>query len=130
MVTYDTRVDLYIAKYPDQEQNLLRQLRDIIHEEVPEVVETISWRMPTFNYLGNLVFFAGYKNHIGFYPLPSGIEAFKQELEGFHTTKGTIQFSLDKPLPEDLVRKLIRFRVQENEKKAESKFSVEPKSGD
>jgi uncharacterized protein YdhG (YjbR/CyaY superfamily) len=118
MVTYDTRVELYIAKYPEQEQNLLRQLREIIHEEVPEVVETISWGMPTFNYLGNLVFFAGYKKHIGFYPLPSGIEAFKQELEGFPTTKGTIQFSLDKPLPEDLVRKLIRFRVEENRKKA------------
>ncbi|AEV30107.1 hypothetical protein SpiGrapes_2332 [Sphaerochaeta pleomorpha str. Grapes] len=118
MERFDTRVDAYISTFPPAVQLLLLQLRAIIHEEAPDVVETISWGMPTFKYKGTLVFFAGFKKHIGFYPLPSGIEAFAHELAGYHTSKGTIQFPLGAKLPEDLIRKLLRYRIAENEEKA------------
>ena len=118
MEKFDGRVDAYIAAFPPAVQILLLQLRAIIHEEAPEVVETISYGMPTFKYLGTLVFFAGFKKHIGFYPLPSGIESFAQELAGYHTSKGTVQFPLDAKLPEALIRKLLRYRIAENEERA------------
>jgi uncharacterized protein YdhG (YjbR/CyaY superfamily) len=121
MEKFDSRVDRYIETFPPEVQLLLIQLRDLIHEEAPQVVETFSWGMPTFNYLGTLVFFAGFKKHIGFYPLPSGIEAFSAELTDFHTSKGTIRFPLDAALPVELVRKLIRYRIAENEEKASGK---------
>ncbi|WP_320129776.1 DUF1801 domain-containing protein [uncultured Sphaerochaeta sp.] len=118
MDAFDGRVDSYISTFPQEVQIRLKQLRAIIHEEVPEVVETISWGMPTFRYRGNLVFFAGFKKHIGFYPLPSGIEAFSSELAGFSTSKGAVQFPFDKELPLELIKKLIRFRLAENSEKS------------
>ena len=92
---------------------LLERLRTIIAQEAPEAIEKISYGMPTFYLHGNLVHFAAAKHHIGFYPTPSGVEAFKSELEGLKWSKGAIQFPYDAPLPEALIRKIVRFRVFE-----------------
>ena len=110
----DGRVDEYIATFSEEKQVLMRQIRELIHEVVPDIEETISWKMPTFRHQGDVVHFAAFKNHIGLYPLPSGIEAFIEELSSYHTTKGAIQFPLDKSLPLDLIRKIILFRIEEN----------------
>lgn len=114
-------IDDYIAEFAGPVQNLLRQMHTVIKKEAPEATEAISYAMPTFKLNGNLVHFAGYKNHIGFYPAPSGILAFEKELAGFKTSKGAIQFSLDKPLPTELIKKIVRFRVKENKAKAKMK---------
>ena len=114
-------IDDYIAEFAGPVQKLLRQMHSVIKEEAPEATEAISYAMPTFKLNGNLVHFAGYKNHIGFYPAPSGILAFEKELAGFKTSKGAIQFSLDKPLPTELIKKIVRFRVKENKAKAKMK---------
>lgn len=87
----------------------------------PEAEEKISYQMPTFALYGNLVHFAAHKNHIGFYPTPSGIEAFKEELSAYKGAKGSVQFPLDQPMPYDLISKIVKFRVKENVEKAESK---------
>ncbi len=92
----------------------MEELRRVICESAPKVEETISWGMPTFKLNGNLVHFAAYKSHVGFYPGTSAIEAFKKDLFGYKTSKGTVHFSLDKPIPRDLVRKIVEFRVKEN----------------
>jgi len=89
-------------------------MRKVIRESAPEVEETISYGIPTFKLNGNLVHFAEYKNHIGFYPTPSGIEAFKKELSPFKSAKGSVQFPIDKPIPFNLVEKIVIFRVKEN----------------
>jgi uncharacterized protein YdhG (YjbR/CyaY superfamily) len=88
-----------------------------IREAAPEAVDAISYQIPTFKLNGNLVHFAAFKNHIGFYPTPSGIEAFKKELSLYKGAKGSVQFPIDKPVPYDLVRKIVLFRVKENQKK-------------
>ena len=107
-------VDAYIADSPPQSQEMLRQLRKVIREIVPEATERISYRMPTFDLLGqHLVYFAGYERHVGFYPLPQAIESFKDELASYKTAKGSVQFPLDRPLPVDLVRRMVASRVQE-----------------
>jgi uncharacterized protein YdhG (YjbR/CyaY superfamily) len=107
-------IDEYIAGFPPDVQEKLRKLRATIREAAPDAEETISYQMPTFALHGNLVHFAAFKNHIGFYPTPSGIEAFKNELAVYKGAKGSVQFPLDKPIPYDLVSRIVAFRVKEN----------------
>ena len=96
-------------------------MRETIQKAAPAAEETISYQMPTFTLHGNLVHFAAFKNHIGFYPVPSGLKAFEKELSKFKTGKGSAQFPLDQPLPLALVTKIVKFRVSENLAKAEAK---------
>ncbi|MEN6551606.1 MAG: DUF1801 domain-containing protein [Methanobacterium sp.] len=110
-------IDEYIATFPENVQDILQEIRKVIRESAPEAEEAISYGMPTFKLNGNLVHFAAYEKHIGFYPAPSGIEAFKEELSPYKGGKGSVQFPIDKPLPLDLVEKIVIFRVKENLKK-------------
>lgn len=115
-------INQYIALFPKDIQTLLKQMRATIKEAAPEAEEAIKYQLPTFILKGiNLVHFAAFKNHIGFYPVPTGIEKFKKELAVYKTSKGAVQFPLDKPLPLALIRKIVKFRVAENLKKAEEK---------
>jgi uncharacterized protein YdhG (YjbR/CyaY superfamily) len=114
-------IDDYIAGFPAEIQVLLQQMRQTIHEAAPEATEAISYQMPTFKLHGNLVHFAAFKDHIGFFPAPSGIDAFTEEIAPYRTGKGTLQFSLTEPLPLDLVRRIVLYRVQENTAKAARK---------
>lgn len=107
-------IDDYILQFPKEIQRKLQELRQVIKESAPEAEERISYKMPTYYLRGNLVHFAAYSRHIGFYPAPSGIEAFKDQLEGYKTSKGAIQFPLDEDLPLGLIRKIVKFRVEEN----------------
>ena len=106
-------IDEYISKFPENVQEILQNIRKTISKSAPEAEEAISYQIPTFKLNGNLVHFAAYKNHIGFYPTPSGIEAFKNELTSYKVSKGTIQFPLNKPIPFDLLQKIVKFRVKE-----------------
>jgi uncharacterized protein YdhG (YjbR/CyaY superfamily) len=112
-----TTIDDYIRTFPEDVQDILTKMRATIQEAAPEAKETISYQIPTFRLNGNLVHFAAFKNHIGFYPAPSGIEGFKKELLPYKVAKGSVQFPIDKPVPYDLVKKIVQFRVQENLKK-------------
>ena len=114
-------IDEYITTFPEEIQKKLEDLRATIKAAAPEAQEKISYQMPTFYLQGNLVHFAAYKNHIGFYPAPRGIEAFKNELATYDGSKGTVKFPLDKPLPLDLISKIVKYRVTDNLKKAETK---------
>jgi len=116
-------LDEYIALFPKDIQKKLEELRATIKAAAPDAKEKISYQMPTFDLYGNLVHFAAHKNHIGFYPTPSGIDAFKNELSVYEGAKGSVQFPLDKPLPLKLIRKIVKFRVAENVEKAEIKSS-------
>ncbi|MFH1197876.1 MAG: DUF1801 domain-containing protein [bacterium] len=107
-------IDEYIIMFPKEIQTKLESLRQTIRKAAPEAEEAISYQMPTFKLNGNLVHFAAYKNHIGFYPTPSGIEAFKKELSIYKSSKGAVQFPIDKKLPLDLVSKIVKYRVKEN----------------
>jgi len=108
-------IDQYIRNSPTEIQAVLKEIRKIIESELPpEATEKISYQMPTFYLNGNLVHFAGHTNHIGFYPTPSGISAFESELEDYKTSKGAVQFPLDKPLPAELIKKIVRYRIGEN----------------
>jgi len=109
--------DEYISAFPAETQHLLEQIRTIIKSVAPDANEVISYSMPAFKLNGILVYFAGYKNHIGLYPLASGIEVFKDELAGFKWAKGSIQFPLNKPLPVDLITRIVSFRANENRQK-------------
>lgn len=111
-------MDEYIAGFPAEVQDLLQQVRTTIRKAAPKAEEAMSYAMPTFKLNGNLVHFAAYKNHIGFYPTPSGIEAFKEELSAYKSSKGAVQFPIDQRLPLSLISKIVKFRVQENEKKS------------
>ncbi len=115
-------IDEYILQFSPEVQEILKMFRKIMKEVAPEAEERMSWQMPTFVLHGNLVHFAAHKNHIGFYPAPSGIDAFKQELSGYKGAKGSVQFPLNKPMPYELVRKIVKFRVDENIKIAEDKL--------
>jgi uncharacterized protein YdhG (YjbR/CyaY superfamily) len=106
-------IDSYIASFPEDTRALLEQIRSTIRKAAPEAKETINYRMPTFVLNGNLVHFAAFKNHIGFYPTPSGIEAFKKELSVYEGSKGSVQFPLNKPIPFDLITRIVKFRVKE-----------------
>ncbi len=107
-------VDEYIASWPAETQIKLRAIRKTVKESAPQANEKISYGMPYFSLNGRLVYFAAFKNHIGFYPMASGIATFKKELSKYETSKGTIQFPLDKPLPLPLVCKIVKYRVKEN----------------
>ena len=114
-------IDEYIAGFPADVQQILQQIRQTIREAAPGAQEAISYQMPTFKLYGNLVHFAAFKRHIGFYPTPSGIEAFKDELAGYVGGKGSVQFPLDQPMPYDLIGKIVAYRVEENRAKAAAK---------
>ena len=118
-----TSIDEYIATFPKVTQNILQEARATIQAAAPDAEEKISYQMPTFFLKGNLVHFAAYANHIGFYPTPSGIEAFKGELSIYEGAKGSVQFPIDQPLPLKLITKIVKFRVTENLKKAATKSS-------
>lgn len=112
-VKYDS-IDDYIASHPEETQKILNSLRDVIRQCAPEAGEKISYQMPTFTLHGNLVHFAAYKNHIGFYPGSKAVATFGRELSPYKIGKGTIQFPISQPLPFDLIRDIVAFRVAEN----------------
>lgn len=109
-----TTIDEYISFFPPDVQRKLEALRRLIRETAPDAEETINYAIPTFKLNGNLVHFAGFKNHIGFYPAPSGIEAFKKDLSVYKNAKGSVQFPLQDELPLDLIKRIVEFRVEEN----------------
>lgn len=119
-----TTIDQYISEAPQEVQERLNNLRTVIKAEVPDAEERIAYAMPTFSQNGNLVHFAYFKNHIGFFPAPSGIENFKDELAKYKTSKGTVQFPLNEEIPMDLVREIVRFRLKENLAKVSKKKLV------
>ena len=110
-------IDGYISNFPRNIRDTLEELRRVIRELAPEAEETIDYGIPTFKLNGNLVHFAAFKNHIGFYPTPSAIKAFKKELAPYNQAKGSVQFPLDKPIPFNLVKEIVKFRVKENQAK-------------
>jgi len=114
-------IDEYIWAFPEPVQYLLEELRQAIREAAPDAEETISYQMPAFKLAGKLVYFAAYKTHIGFYPTPSAITAFADELTAYNCAKGTVQFPLDQPLPLDLITRMVQFRAAENRTKAAAK---------
>jgi uncharacterized protein YdhG (YjbR/CyaY superfamily) len=118
-------IDEYIDTFPQNIQDILRRLRQTIREAAPDAEETISYQMPTFRANGNLVHFAAYKEHIGFYPEPSGIAEFKKDLSAYGGGKGTVRFPLDEPIPFDLIRRIVKFRVKENLARAQAKGKKE-----
>jgi uncharacterized protein YdhG (YjbR/CyaY superfamily) len=114
---YFKTIEEYIETFPKNVQLILNKIRQTIKSTVPEATETISWQMPAFKLNGILVFFAAYKHHIGFYPTSSGIEAFKNEIISYNSSKGTVQFPFDRPIPYDLIKKIVLFRVKKNKEK-------------
>jgi len=110
-------IDEYIETFEPGIQKILIEIRNFIKKEVPEATEKISYGMPTFYLNGNLVHFAAFKNHYGFFPAPSGINSFEKELAPYRSGKGTLRFSFNKPIPWNLIKKIIKFRVKENQKK-------------
>lgn len=114
-------IDDYIARFPQRIQEILQTIRATIREAAPEAEETISYQMPTFTLKGNLVHFAAFKNHIGFYPTPTGTEKFQEQLSVYKGGKGSIKFPLDQPMPLALISEIVKFRVEENLAKAAAK---------
>jgi uncharacterized protein YdhG (YjbR/CyaY superfamily) len=119
-----TDIDSYIAEQAAEVRERLEQIRQVVKISAPNAEEVISYGMPAFKYHGMLVYFAAFKNHIGFYALPSGNEAFQKELSAYKQGKGSIQFPLDKRLPVSLIKKIVKFRVKENLEKVTSRASV------
>ncbi len=117
MDTKIATIDEYIASFPADVQEHLHQIRETIKNAAPTATEKISYGMPTFHLNGNLIHFAGYKKHIGLYPAPQGIEAFKDELATYKGAKGSVQFPLDKPMPLDLIARITKYRVAEQSSK-------------
>ena len=118
--TAPRNIDEYIAGFPNDVQEILEKIRMTIKKAAPDAEETIKYQMPTFTLKGNLVHFAAFKKHIGFYPVPTGIEEFKNELSVYEGGKGSERFPLDKPIPFDLISKIVKFRVKENLERAEA----------
>jgi len=114
-------IDEYIAGFPKEVQTLLEEVRRTIREAAPEAEEAIKYQIPTFVLNGNLVHFAAFKNHIGFYPAPRGIEEFKEELSAYKGAKGSVQFPFGEPVPYDLIRRIVIFRVSDNLERAKTK---------
>jgi len=111
-------IDEYIKAFPEDVQGILQKIRLTIRKAAPKAVESISYQMPTFKLNGKgLVYFAAFKNHIGFYPIPSGVKAFEKELSPYKQGKGSVQFPIDKPIPHELVRRIVRFRAKENQER-------------
>ena len=120
-------IDEYIISQPEEVRDALKKFRQAIKKAAPCAEEIISYQMPAFRYHGMLVYFAAWKNHIGFYPVSSGIRAFEKELSGYERSKGTLKFPLDKPMPLGLVSKIVKFRVKENLEKEKSKSAAKRK---
>jgi uncharacterized protein YdhG (YjbR/CyaY superfamily) len=116
-----TNIDDYIAGFPQDVQARLQKIRRLIRKAAPDAEETIKYQIPTFVLNGNLVHFAAFPKHIGFYPTPSAIKAFSAELAGFESAKGSVQFPLDKPVPFTLIKKMVEFRVKETRAKIATK---------
>ncbi len=114
-------VDAYILQFNPDIQVKLQRLREVIKEADPEMQEKISYQMPAYYLNGYVVFFAAFKNHIGFYPTPSGINAFKEELSSYKTAKGSVQFPDNQPIPYDLISRMVKYRLEENKMKSEAK---------
>jgi uncharacterized protein YdhG (YjbR/CyaY superfamily) len=121
-------IDEYIAMFPEDVRTILNELRQTIRDAAPEAQETINYQIPTFTLNGNLVHFAAFPNHIGFYPTPSGMEAFKKELSGYKGAKGSVQFPINEPLPLPLIRRIVEYRVKENLERKQKKKSSGRKS--
>ena len=121
-------IDEYIGMFPEDVQRILNELRQTIRVAAPAAQETINYQIPTFTLNGNLVHFAAFENHIGFYPTPSGMEAFRKELSGYKGAKGSVQFPIHEPLPLPLIRRIVEFRVKENLEKKLKKMSGGKKS--
>jgi uncharacterized protein YdhG (YjbR/CyaY superfamily) len=116
-----TTIDEYIATFPEEVRIILQEVRATIKAAAPDAAEKISYQMPTFFLKGNLVHFAAFKNHIGFYPAPQGIEEFKAELSKYKGAKGSVQFPIAEPMPLELISRIVKFRVVGNLKNAENK---------
>ena len=114
-------IDEYISGFPKDIQKILNKVRDTVREAAPDAVEAISYQMPTFKLNGNLVHFAAFKNHVGFYPTPSGTETFQSRLAPYKHGKGSIQFPLDQPIPYGLIAEIVTFRAQENMARADAR---------
>ena len=114
-------IDEYIAGFPDDVQKILQKIRMTIRKAAPGAREAISYQIPAFVLNGNLIFFAGFKNHVSVYPAPRRDEGFKQELSGYEGGKGTVRFALDKPIPLDLIRRIVKFRIAKNLEIAKAK---------
>lgn len=125
-----TTIDEYIANAAEEDRETLRELRRVISEAAPEATEKISYQMPTFFLYGNLVHFAAFKGHFGFYPAPTGIEAFQEDLSKYKSSKGAIQFPKDEPLPYELIVRIVKFRVEENVRANEAKKAKKRKVKD
>lgn len=121
MRTHYQSIDHYISDFPISTQAILQELRLIIRESAPAASEKISYQMPTFYQNGNLVHFAAYERHIGFYPGAKAVQVFESELSNYKTSKGAIQFPIDQPIPIELVKKIVEFRVAENSAKPKKK---------
>jgi uncharacterized protein YdhG (YjbR/CyaY superfamily) len=121
-------IDEYIASFPKEVQNILEQVRATIKKAAPEALEGIAYGMPALTLNGPLVYFAAFKNHIGFYATPTGHEAFQKELSSYKQGKGSVQFPLDQPMPLELIGRIVRFRVAENVEKASNKKSATKKT--
>lgn len=119
--TPPSTIDEYIARCPEDVQAILSKIREIIRKAAPNAEETIKYQIPTFVLNGNLVHFAAFQNHIGFYPTPSGITKFQKELSAYKGAKGSVQFPLDAPIPFSLITKIVKFRVTETLEKAAAK---------
>ena len=120
-------IDEYIATFPEDVQALLQEVRQTIKAAAPEATEKIAYAIPTFFLKGNLVHFAAFKNHIGFYPAPRGIDAFQEELSKYKGAKGSVQFPIDEPMPLDLISRIVEYRVNDNLQKAEEKAKAKKK---
>ena len=118
-----TTIDEYIADFPADVQKILQEVRTTIKKAAPDAQEKISYAMPTFTLKGNLIHFAAFKNHIGLYPTPNGIEEFKEELSAYKGAKGSVQFPIDKPMPLDLITRIVKFRVNKSLAKPDKKHS-------
>ena len=116
-----TTIDEYIASFPKETQKILKDIRATIKAAAPDAEEKISYQMPTFFLNGNLIHFAAYKNHIGIYPTPNGIESFKKELSKYKGAKGSVRLPIGEPMPLKLISRIVKFRVAENLKKAKAK---------
>lgn len=117
--TVPQNIDEYIAVLPEEVKAIMQTVRKVIHEAAPEAKETMNYQIPTFDLQGNLVHFAAFRNHIGFYPTPSGMEAFREELSAYKGAKGSVQFPLNQPIPYDLITRIVKFRVAENLERAQ-----------
>ena len=116
-------VDEYFSAFPPSTRKILQEVRRTIKQAAPQAEELISYNMPAFKWHGTLVYYAAYKKHIGFYPMPSALKAFQKEIAKYENSKGAVQFPIDQPMPVDLITKMVKFRVKENEQKEKAKKS-------